>query len=42
MNIIVLMLKCLRKNGMVRMNSVLDICEIDMMIVGYFIVISFW
>src|SRR3546814_5420580 len=31
-----------RKNGMVRMNSVSEICEIDMMIAGYFTAIASW
>ena len=36
MVITVLMPKRFRKNGMVRMNSVSLICEIDMMMAGYF------
>jgi hypothetical protein len=40
--ITVLIPKRLRKNGMVRMNSVSEICEIDMMIAGYFTASASW
>lgn len=40
-SIICLILKCFKKNGIVRINKVLEICEIDIIIVEYFIIKEF-